>query len=81
MRFITPLLFAAAAVYVGWQNAQYTDRALVLPFLEVLAPATKGDMAAQGALTVNLLWGLAAFFTTWELFRMFRDRKADDAAS
>ncbi|MDP2314921.1 MAG: hypothetical protein Q8P41_18625 [Pseudomonadota bacterium] len=80
MRFLTPALFAAAAVYVGWQNAQHTDRALVLPFLDVVAPGTAGNVAAQGALSVNILWGLAAVFTLWELFRMRRDRKADDAS-
>jgi hypothetical protein len=78
MRFITPVLFAAAAVYVGWQNGQHTDRALVLPFLDIIAPGTTGNIAAQGALTVNILFGLAVVFGLWEIFRMMRDRQSDD---
>ncbi|MDP2304837.1 MAG: hypothetical protein Q8P18_02285 [Pseudomonadota bacterium] len=78
MRFITPILFAAAAAYVGWQNGQHTDRVLVLPFLDVIAPATAGDAAAQGALTVQILFGLAVVFALWEGYRMMRDRQADD---
>ncbi len=81
MRFITPGLFAVAAVYVGWYNKQHTDRALVLPFLEELAPSTAGDMAAQGALTIKILFGLAIVFGLWEVVRMVQTRRADDGSA
>ena len=80
MRFVTPALFAAAAVYIGWYNAQHTDRALVLPFLDSLSPSVAGNMAAQGALTVQVFGGLALVFTVREVVRYFRSRGADDAS-
>lgn len=79
MRFVTPILFAAAAAYVGWQNGQHTDRVLVLPFLDVIAPGTAGNAAAQGALSVQILVGLAVVFGLREGYRMMRDRRADGA--
>lgn len=80
MRFVTPALFAAAAVYIGWYNAQHTDRALVLPFLDSLSPGLAGNMAGQGALTVQIFAGLAIVFTVREVVRALRSRGADDAS-
>jgi hypothetical protein len=77
MRFLTPVLFAAAGAWVAWSNAQHSDRVLVLPFLDALDPAVANDPAAQGALTVKVLLGLAAVFAVWDLVMWLRARRAD----
>ncbi len=76
MRFLTPVVFACAAAYVGWFNATHGDRALILPFLDVLDPSVVGDPAAEGALTVKVLAGLAVVFCAWELGRAALRRRA-----
>jgi hypothetical protein len=76
MRFLTPVLFAAAAVYVGWFNGTHTDRTLVLPMLDLLDPSIASNPAAQGALTVKVLGGLAVVLALWEGVAFFRHRAA-----
>ena len=75
MRFLTPVVFAGAAAYVGWFNAAHGDRALILPFLDALDPSVAGDPAAEGALTVKVLAGLALLFCAWELGRVALRRR------
>lgn len=77
-RFLTPVLFAGAALYVANFNAQHDDRALMLPFMDVLSPAAAGDMHAQGALTVQVLSGLAAVFGLFAVVGFVRDRSRGD---
>ena len=77
MRFLTPILFAAAAVGVGMYNAQHTDRALVLPFLDVLDPAGANDPARMGMLTVQVLGGIAVIFGIWDGVSWLRSRRSE----
>lgn len=73
MRFVTPVLFAAAGAWVAWNNSA-SDRILVLPFIDALAPSTAGNPAAQGAVTVAVLFGLAAVFAAWDAAMWWRSR-------
>jgi hypothetical protein len=76
MRFLTPLLFAAAAGWVAWYNGQHADRAMVLPFVSALDPAAEGNPARQGELTVMVLGGLAVLLGAWDTVRWLQDRRA-----
>lgn len=75
MRFVSPILFAAAAAYVAWYNGSHEGQVLMLPFMEVLSPATMGDPAAQGALSVNVLAGFAVLFAVLDLVQWLRARR------
>lgn len=74
MRFLSPLLFAAAAAGVGWYNGQHADRALVLPFMDVLDATAANDPKRQGELTVLVFAGLAVALGVREGVRWARER-------
>ncbi len=74
MRFLTPVLFAAAAGWMAWYNGQYTDRAVVLPFVELLDPSAAGDPVKLGSLSVVVLAAIAGILAVWEGFRWMRER-------
>ncbi len=74
MRFLTPVLFGAAAGWVYWYNAQHAGQAVVFPFVELLDPSAAGNPARQGELTVLLLGGMAVVLALWEGVRWARER-------
>lgn len=74
MRFLSPILFAAAAAGVAWYNAQQADRALVLPFMDLLDSSAANDPKRQGELTVLVLAGLAIALGVREGVRWARER-------
>jgi hypothetical protein len=79
MRFLTPALFLAAALYVRHANATDANRVLVLPLIEVFFPSTTGEPVAQGQATVTALFVLAAIFAVWDGIAWLRSRNADGA--
>lgn len=68
-RFLTPLLFIGAGLYVGWYNQQNVDRALLFPFLPSLMPSLDGDLEAQGRASAGLLLGLGLLFLVFAIAR------------
>jgi hypothetical protein len=79
MRFLTPALFLAAAIYVRHANATDPNRVLVLPLIDVIFPSTSGDPVAQGQATVTALFVLAGVFALWDAVAWLRSRSADGA--
>ena len=68
-RFLTPLLFVVAGLYVGWYNQNHVDSAMLFPFLPSLMPALDGELAAQGRASAGLLMGIGGLFLLSALFR------------
>lgn len=68
-RFLTPLLFVGAGLYVGWYNQNHVDSALLFPFISLILPATDGDLAAQGRASAGLLMGIGGLFLLSALTR------------
>ena len=79
MRFLSPVVFALAAVGVAFYNAQDSGRALVLPFVDVLDASAAGDPKRQGELTVLVLAGLALALGVREGWRWYRERAESPA--
>ncbi|MFZ5475380.1 MAG: hypothetical protein ACOZNI_01285 [Myxococcota bacterium] len=74
MRFLTPLLFAGAGAWVWYYNGHHADSVLLLPMIDVIDPSTAGDMKAQGARSVQILFGLAVAFALWDTAMWLRAR-------
>ena len=68
-RFLTPLLFVGAGLYVGWYNQNHVDSALLFPFISSILPSTDGDLAAQGRASAGLLMGIGGLFLVFALFQ------------
>jgi hypothetical protein len=76
MRFLTPLLFLAAAFYVRHNNATDPNHVLVLPGIDLVAPGTTDDPVGQGQATVTALFTLAGVFFVWDLWQARRATSA-----
>ena len=74
MRYITPILLIGASVAVHLYNAEHTDRVLLFPFIDVIVPATKGDLLAQGQASVYFLAGVGGLLLVVGLLRDIRER-------
>lgn len=75
MRFITPVLFLAAAGYVYWYNQNHLDR-LVLAFVfDLLVPSSKGDLVAQGRYTVMTLAGVGVLYLIRDIIWYLRENR------
>lgn len=72
MRAFSPVLFFAAAAGVFWYNGQHTDRALVLPFMDVIDPGAASDPVRQGQLTVQILVGVGVVLAWRAIFAHWR---------
>lgn len=81
MRFLTPILFFAAAAYVSWYNQNHVDRLILAYVFDILVPSSKGDPFTQGRLTVYALGGAGLVFLirdiVWTL-RIKRGVQKDD---
>lgn len=73
MRFVSPVLFLAAAGGVSWYNGQHADRALVLPFMDVIDPGA--DALRQGELSVIVLIGVAVVLGVRDVLGALRARQ------
>lgn len=80
MRFLSPVLFAAAGLYVAWYNGNHADRVLMLPFMDVVFPATANDPVAQGAVSWKVLLGLAGIFGVLDAVQWARARRREEDA-
>lgn len=67
MRGITPMLFLLATGAVAGFNATHPTEAVVFPNLEWIVPSVKGDLAAQGKLTFQILVGLTVLTAVLDL--------------
>jgi len=75
MRFLTPLLFFAAAGYVFWYNDNHTGSVMMFPFMDVLFPSDAGKPHAQGENTVVLLGAIGLLSLLWQLSVSWRYRQ------
>jgi hypothetical protein len=55
LRYLSPTLFFAAAVFVYWHNHNDGTSVWVLPMMEVIWPETANNLAARGDKTVIVL--------------------------
>lgn len=76
MRFLTPAIFLAAAGWVAWYNANHVDQYHLRWLIDLIAPATRGDVVAQGRWTVGVLGALGALFLVRDIFWVMRARAA-----
>ncbi|MCB9794210.1 MAG: hypothetical protein H6741_15960 [Alphaproteobacteria bacterium] len=76
-RFFTPLVFFAVAAGVHWHNSQGGAETIAFPFVELLVPSTKGDHAAMGRVSVQILTGVGALMTLKSLVSLLRERAED----
>jgi len=75
---ISPLLFGLTAGYVHWHNSADSGRVFVLPFTDVLFPASAADPARLGQLSVWLLVGLSGLSALHWLYLVAADRRAQN---
>ncbi|MFT4978733.1 MAG: hypothetical protein ACI8S6_004643 [Myxococcota bacterium] len=77
MRFLTPILFFAAAGYVYWYNGSQGEAVLMFPpfIIEVLYPDAAGDPHAMGEASVVLLVAMGLLTLLWNLSASWRYRR------
>lgn len=69
-RYLPAAVFLGAGAFVLWHNSTYSDSVLLLPFVDSLWPAAKGDLAMQGRITgygflvLGFLFGFRAVYAT-----------------
>ncbi|MFT5586002.1 MAG: hypothetical protein ACI9VR_003598 [Cognaticolwellia sp.] len=76
MRFLPPIVFFVTAIVVHYLNTSRSDRVILFPMMDTLFPSTAGDLAAQGAASVNVLLAVGALTLAFAVFGTFRDRRA-----
>lgn len=79
-RWISPLLFFAAAAYVFQYNEGHTDSVLMLPFVDAIFPSLKGNPVAIGLRSVMLLVGIGGLLCLSPIIGLFRSQKSGDSA-
>ena len=75
LRYLSPTLFFAAAIYAYWHNTSGGGSIWVLPFMDVIWPETANSPTAQGEKSVIVLIVLGCVITVWRLFEDRRHRK------
>lgn len=75
MRFLTPVLFFAAAGYVHWFNTSQSQEVLQFPFIDILYPASAGDHVMQGKASVVLLAAVGLLSLLWQISASWRYRR------
>ncbi len=68
MKFVTPVLFLLAGIWVSWSNDAHADRVLTMPFMDVFTD----DVHEQGRLTAYVCWGIAGVLFTSDLVSALR---------
>ena len=77
IRWLNPVIFVAAALYVRHYNASHQGSQLIFPGTDALAG---GDLVAAGALTWQLVLGLGGLLAIWAVVQTLRSRgEAEDA--
>jgi hypothetical protein len=76
VRFLPPIVFFVTAIVVHYLNTSRSDRVILFPMMDTLFPSTAGDLAAQGAASVNVLLAVGALTLAFAVFGTFRDRRA-----
>lgn len=74
-RYLTPILFFAAAAYVDWHNTSQSGSVLMFPFIDLVYPAAKGDPVQLGKISVWMLVGIGALILTFRLTEEWRYRR------
>lgn len=75
MRFLTPILFFAAALYVDWHNNNQANSILMFPFIDTIYPKSQGDPRAMGEASEKLLLVLGGLFMVRSVFATYRYRR------
>lgn len=75
MKFLTPILFFAAAAYVHWHNTTQTGSVLMFPFIATIYPPAEGDPHEMGSASVVLLVALGAVTLLWSATAKLRYRR------
>ena len=73
-RLITPLILFGTAAWLVHFNGTHDDRAMFLPFMDVIDPGSKGDPAAMGRDSAVVIGGLALLSLVWAIVGIVRDR-------
>lgn len=75
MKFLTPILFFAAAAYVHWHNTTQTGSVLMFPFIDIVYPPSKGNPHQMGSASVVLLAALGFVTLMWTATAEIRYRR------
>lgn len=73
MRFLTPVLFLLAGIWVWWSNDAHPDRVLTLPFMDLFTD----DLREQGRITVYICLGIAGSLFVSDVYAMLRKKAPD----
>ena len=79
-RYFSPLMLLAAGAFTLWFNHSTSDRVLVLPFIDAVYPAAKGQLSLQGDITSGIfftLGGLWLLRSLWVTFATPKDPHFD----
>lgn len=76
LRFFPPAVFFVTATVVHYLNTTRSDRVILFPMMDTLFPSTVGDLAAQGAASVQVLLAVGALTLIFAIFGTIRDRRA-----
>jgi hypothetical protein len=76
MRFLTPILFAAAGAWVLYYNGSHADSVLLLPMIDQIDPSTAGNPQAQGQRSAQILFALAGVFALWDTAMWLKARNS-----
>ena len=77
IRYLTPVVFLAAAAYVRWYDASHTASVLMLPFVTSLDGYK--DPVAAGDLSWKIIAGIGVFLLGLTLVEDIRRRRGKDA--
>lgn len=75
MRFFTPIVFLAMAVFIHWYGATHEDRALVFPFISSIVPSSRDNPKAMADASATAMAVLGAVFLVRDLFLWLRERR------
>lgn len=77
MRFFTPIVLLAAALFLRIYNPSESGDVLLFPFISTLVPSTAGDPMAQARASELILWAAGALSLALSLWRWRREQSDD----
>lgn len=77
VRYLPPIVFFVTSMVVHYLNTSRSDRVILFPMMDTLFPSTAGDLAAQGAASVQVLLAVGALTLVFAIVGTMRDRRAE----
>ena len=69
LRYLSPTLFFAAAIYAYWHNTTDGNSLWILPFMDVIWPETANNLTEQGNKSVIVLIVMGCALVVLQVFK------------